>query len=125
MFRTARIAGVRRRVGKGQVWLLGTYVGHKGTAYRDPAIPTAVKALLAACGVVPEHQGKLILRKRVTPGKEAWIFTNPTGESVSECISIDGGTRVEDLLGQPVSRTGVGIDLTVAPLDVRVLIVSQ
>ena len=92
------VAGVRRAVGKGQAWLLGTFVGHSGAAYRDPAIPAAVKALLAACGVTPEHEGKLILRKRVTPEKEAWLFFNPTGESITEEIAVADWGRVSDLL---------------------------
>lgn len=119
------VAGVRRRVGKGQAWLLGTYVGHNGTAYRDPAIHAAVRALLAACDVKPQHAGKLILRKRVTPHKEAWLFTNPTGESVSEKVSVAGWRKVSDLLGQPAPLAGGWAELTVAPLDVRVLIVEE
>lgn len=94
------VAGVRRVVGKGQAWLLGTYVGHSGTAYRNPSIHAAVKALLGACVVLPEHDGTLILRKRVTPAKEAWIVTNTTGTPVTETVSVVGWTRVEDLLGE-------------------------
>ncbi len=116
-------AGVRRQVGKGSAWLLGTYVGHNGTAYRDPAIHACIRTLLAACGVTPEHEGRLVVRKRVTPRKEAWIFTNPTGEPVTERVSVAGWSRVEDLLGEPVAKTDGVVDLTVAPLDVRVMIV--
>jgi beta-galactosidase len=119
------VAGVRRRVGKGQVWLLGTYVGHSGTAYRDPAIHAAVKALLQAGGVTPQHEGALIVRKRVTAGKEAWIFTNPTDASVTEPVSVAGWACVEDLLGEAVERTGDTVRLIVEGLDVRVLIVSR
>ncbi len=119
------VAGVRRRVGKGQAWLLGTYVGHSGTAYRDPAIHAAVKALLGACGVAPEHEGKLILRKRVTSGKEAWLFFNPTGERLAEKVSVAGWEKVVDLLGAPVERAGALVELTVGALDLRVLILSR
>jgi beta-galactosidase GanA len=119
------VAGVRRRVGKGQAWLLGTYVGHSGTAHRDPAIHAAVKALLGACGVAPEHEGKLILRKRVTSGKEAWLFFNPTGERLAEKVSVAGWEKVVDLLGAPVERAGALVELTVGALDLRVLILSR
>ncbi len=119
------VAGVRRRVGRGQAWLLGTYVGHNGTAYRDPVIHAAVRALLAACGVTPGHDGKLILRKRVTPGKEAWIFFNPSGDPVTETVSVAGWQEISDLLGQPVPVAGGFAELAVAPLDARVLIVEQ
>ncbi len=119
------VAGVRRRVGKGQAWLLGTYVGHSGTAYRDPAIHAAVRTMLAAVGVTPEHEGKLIVRKRVTSGKEGWFFLNPTGEAVTEKIVLNGWRRVRDLFGQPVPVAGEKIELTVAPLDVQVLILEE
>lgn len=119
------VAGVRRCVGTGQAWLLGTYVGHNGTAYRDPTIHAAVRALLAACGVTPEHDGKLIVRKRVTPGKEAWVFTNPTGEPVTESVAVSEWTQVEDLLNGTVSPVAGTIDVTVDPLDVRVLVLQR
>ena len=118
------VAGVRRCHGAGQAWLLGTCLGHSGTAYRDPAIHAAVRALLAVGGVSPEHEGKLTVRKRVTPGKEAWIFTNPTETSVSERISVAGWHNTIDLLGQPVTVNGGFVELTVDPLDVRVLVVE-
>jgi beta-galactosidase len=118
------VAGVRRAVGKGQAWLLGTYVGHSGTAYRDPAIHAAVKALLAACGVTPEHEGALLLRKRVAPGKEAWIFLNLTGRQVQEKVPVAGWRKVCDLLGQAVTVADGRTELVVEPLDVRVLVVE-
>ncbi len=119
------VVGVRRQVGKGQAWLLGTYAGHSGMAYRDPAIHAAVRALLAACGVSPERDGRLIVRKRVATGKEAWIFTNPTDASVTEPVFVAGWACVEDLLGEAVERTGDTVRLTVEGFDVRVLIVSR
>jgi hypothetical protein len=74
------VAGTVRSVGEGRAWLLGTYVGHNGTAYRDQETRAFVRALLAQCGVTPEHQGRLLLRRRGVPGKEAWLFTNPTAD---------------------------------------------
>ena len=47
------VAGAVREVGQGRAWLLGTYVGHSGTAYRDAETTAGVRALLAACGVAP------------------------------------------------------------------------
>ena len=124
LFAGDAVAGTRRQVGKGQAWLLGTYVGHSGTAYRDPAIHAAIHALLAACGVQPEHDGRLILRKRVTPGKEAWLLTNPTGEPVTETLSIAGWNRADALFGNPMQRRGNALTVTVQPLDVAVVIVQ-
>ena len=121
----AAAAGVRRRAGKGQAWLLGTYTGHSGTAYRDSAIDDCIRALLAACGVAREHDGRLILRKRILPNKEAWILTNPTESVVAERIPAHGWPHVEDLLGGDVARTGDSLEVSVDPLDVRVLVLSR
>jgi len=119
------VAGVRRRTGKGQAWLLGTYVGHSGTAYRNPAIHAAVRSLLAACNVKPEHEGSLIVRKRMTAGKEAWLFFNQTGKSASEKVSVSGWRKAGDLLGHSVAVVDGHIELTVAPLDVRVIVLEK
>ncbi len=118
------IAGVRRRVGRGSAWLLGTYVGHSGTAYRLPG-HGAVRALLQTCGVSSPQYGPLIVRRRVTPDREAWLFTNPTANPVTEMIDVSAWSGVEDLLGQPVAGRDGRVELTVAGLDVRVLIVSR
>jgi len=120
-----QVAGVRRAVGKGAAFLLGTYVGHNGVAYPDPATRSAVAALLRQGGVAGAHAGRLLLRKRSIPGKEAWLFTNSTGQAVTESIAVAGWRTVEDLLGEPLSRNGNEIALTVNSLDVRVLVLTK
>ncbi len=115
------IAGVVRHVGQGRAWLLGTYVGHNGTAYRDEETHACVRALLAQCGVTPERAGELLLRRRVGEDKEAWFLTNPTDHEVTERINVSGWAHVEDLLGEPMEREGEAVTLTVRSLDVRVL----
>ncbi len=119
------VAGVVRNVGDGTAWLLGTYVGHSGTAYRDAQTRLAVRTVLAACGVKPERAGKLLLRRRVAGNREAWFFTNPTAAPVTEAVNVTGWKRVEDLLGQRLLRKGGSIRLTVKSLDVRVLVLER
>jgi len=119
-----KVAGTVHCVGSGRAWLLGTFVGHNGTAYRDEDSRAFVRKLLAQCGVRAEHQGSLLLRKRVTPGKEAWILTNPTDQEITERIAVHGWSRVEDLLGDPIVREGDEVTLKVKGLDVRVLVVE-
>ncbi len=118
-------AGTVRTVGRGQAWLLGTFLGHNGTAYRDEETRSFVRALLARCGVAPAHEGRLLLRRRVTEGKEAWLFTNPTAEPISESVNVAGWAQVEDLLGEPLERQGERVSLTVPALDVRVFVLSR
>jgi beta-galactosidase len=121
----ATTAGTVRRAGKGRAWLLGTYVGHNGTAYRDAETRAAVRALLAECGVQPEHTGRLLLRKRIAGDREAWLFTNPTPEEISEPVDVAGYREVRSLLGEPFERRGDQVVLTVKSLDVAALVVER
>ena len=116
------VAGVIRQAGQGRAWLLGTYLGHNGLAYCDKETRAAILALLTQCGVTPEHQGRLLLRKRVLPEMEAWFFTNPTEEEMTEQVEVFGRAQVEDLFGEPLKWQGDTINLTVPPLEIRVLI---
>ncbi len=118
-------AGVVRKVGKGHAWLIGTYIGHNGTAYRDGETRTFIMKLLNQCGIAPEHSGKLLLRKRVSGNKEAWLFTNPTNSMLTEVIDISSWSKVEDLLGEDIEQKDGKVNLAVDSLDVRVLILER
>jgi hypothetical protein len=120
-----RVAGVVREVGAGRAWLLGTYVGHNGTAYRDEETRAFVQVLLGTCGVGPAQDGRLLKRVRAVEGKEAWLFTNPTDEAVTEGVDVSGWGGVADLLGESVQRDDDVVRLSVEPLDVRVLVLTR
>lgn len=119
------VAGTVRDMGRGRAWLLGTFVGHNGTAHRDDRSRAFVRAMLAQCGVTAESKGQLLLRRRVADTKEAWILTNPTKRTVTESIDAGGWSTVEDLLGEPVERDGDRVTLSVDSLDTRVLILQK
>jgi hypothetical protein len=119
------VAGTVRSVGNGSAWLLGTYVGHNGTAYRDDQTRAFVRALLEQCGVRNAHEGELLLRKRVLAGKEAWLFTNPTERRITEGVDVSGWMTARDLLGESLLWEEDWIDLSVDSLDVRVLILER
>jgi beta-galactosidase GanA len=118
------VAGVVREAGQGKAWLLGTCLGHSGTAYRNPQTHSFVRLLLEACGVRPIHAGRLKLRKRSVRGHAAWFFTNPADEPVTETVDV-GSAWVEDLFGDPIQQECSQVILTVDGLDVRVLIVRD
>ncbi len=82
-------------------------------------------ALLAAGGVRPASGGRLQLRRRVNARKKAWIFLNPGAEAVTEIIATTGFAKVSDLLGEQMGTLGADVSLTVAGLDVRVLILER
>lgn len=119
------IAGTVNKVGKGKAWLLGTFAGHNGTAYCDKETRALVRALFEQCGIAPGHKGKLLLRKRITEKKEAWIFTNPTEDDLVEQINIEGYKAVEDLLDNKIECEENCIKLKINSLDVRVLILTR
>jgi beta-galactosidase GanA len=116
-------AGTVRRVGEGAAWLLGTYLGHSGTAYCDERSVRLVRSLLAQCGVKPPHAGRLVVRRRVIPGKTALLLSNLTPDEITETIET-GAAQVEDLLGEPFERQEGRVTLTAQSLDVRVLILT-
>jgi hypothetical protein len=119
------VAGTVRGVGKGHAWLIGTFAGHSGTAYRDSETACCLRALLARCGVTSRSCGDLLLRRRCLTGKEAWFLTNPSQQAVTESIDVAGWHSVTDLLGEPLQRDGDHVTLTVPSLDVRVLVLQR
>jgi beta-galactosidase len=124
LMKDGAVTGVVNGFGKGQAWLLGTYVGHSGNAYREDESPAFVRALLVQCGVEPLHKGKLLARLRTIPGKRALLLTNPTGEPLTETVATGPG-HVEDLLGGKLEPAGDSVSLTVDGLDVRILVITD
>lgn len=116
-------AGILAQVGNGRLLILGSLIGHNATAYRDAGTPAMLARLLDLGGVAAAHPGKLLKRIRISGGKQAWFFTNPTGDVITEQITVGLGT-VEDLLSEPFERNGDTLTLIVHPLDIRVLILS-
>ena len=119
-----KVAGTVRNYGKGNAWLLGTYVGHNGTAYRNKETPEFVKSLMKKCNVFPEHEGKLLVRKRIIKGEEAWIVTNPTGQKVTESLTIGNWKNATDLFDQAIEIRNGKISLTLSSLEVGVVLLK-
>ncbi|MFZ2655679.1 MAG: beta-galactosidase [Victivallales bacterium] len=119
------VAGVMRKVGKGAAWLLGTFVGHSGTAYRSKDVSDCVRKILDLSGINSVSPGRLLLNKRCGKDKEAWFIFNPTDSAVAETLDCTGWKHVADLLGEPLTRDGGSVTLTVQSLDVRVLITCR
>jgi beta-galactosidase len=121
------ITGVVHPIGTngGRAWLIGTYIGHSGTAYRSEANQNFLRPLLTQCGVQLPSFGGLLLRKRVTPAKEAWLYTNPTGAEITVKVDVSGWPKVVDLLDEPLERQSDLVILKVKSLDVRVLILQR
>lgn len=119
------IAGVVNEYGQGTAWLLGTFAGHNGNAYRDESTWATVLSILEQCKVLPEKCGKLLLSKRVIPDKEAWIFFNPTSEDVVEKINVKGWKKVSCPLNGELKREKDLVKLSVRSLDASILIIER
>ena len=120
-----QVAGVFRRVGQGSAWLIGTYLGHSATAYRDEEVSTTIRRILTPSGLSPEHAGRLLMRRRCIDNKEAWLLTNPTRETLTEALDVTGWTEVTDLFGSRIQCEGGFIELSVESLDVAGIVVSR
>lgn len=117
------VVGVRHGVGHGAAWQIGTVLGFRGTADRSLQGHAAIARLLAALGVRPAHEGRLLLRRRGNGRREAWCFFNPSDNAVSETVRWPTDTaRLEDLLEGPMS---VNDPVAVPALDVRIFIVYR
>jgi len=119
------VAGVVRRHGRGQAWLLGTFPGISGTAYRGAESAECLLEALRQCGVMPDGVGRLLRRRRLAGGMEAWVLTNPTAAPVTERLDTAGWRRVSDLLGEPLRCDGAAAMIEVGPLAVRVLLLER
>ena len=121
-----RPAGLRRSVGKGSILLIGTCLGHNATAHTGDSTGSFAQKLLALCGVVPEHDGRLLIQKRGGDSAQAWFITNPASTLLSEAIAVPHGFEVVDALeGREIPISNGTIRLCVESLDVCLLILKR
>lgn len=119
------VCAVSHQTGKGEAWLLGSFLGHSGTAYRGEGPQELVRRLLSQCGISPEHDGTLLLR-RLTNGKDqALLFTNPADQTVTENVPIPAGCRAQTLFGTPLTVQNGMVEITVEPLDVSCILIES
>lgn len=120
------IVGVYRKVGDGHAWLLGTFAGHGGTAYRDPASSACILRILALCGVRSDAAGRLLRQRRSTTEREAWILTNPAKRRIVQKVDVHGFKTVTDALtGKPLAVRNGAIFIELASLDVAFLVLER
>lgn len=119
------VAACENQVGKGKIWLLGTFIGHNGTAYDTPATLNLVNKFMLLAGVAPQKIGKLLVQKRISGNKEAWIITNPTEADVSEIIAINTMKEPELLIGDPWEIRNGQAKIRVKSLDIVVVVFEK
>ena len=116
------VAACENSVGKGRIWLLGTFIGHNGTAYFTPSILELCDKFMQLSGVAPQKIGNLLVQKRISGKKEAWIITNPTQDDVSESIDISNMKNPEVVIGDQWEIKNNMAKIKVKSLDIIVLV---
>ena len=116
------VAACENRVGKGRIWLLGTFIGHNGTAYFTPSVLELCDKFMQLSGVPPQKIGNLLVQKRISGNKEAWIITNPTNADISEKLDVSGMKNPEVLIGDKWEIKNNLAKIKVNSLDIIVVI---
>ncbi len=118
--------GIVKEIGKGKMWLLGTCVGPNATAYKEEVSLSGIKQILNNNGIFSSHVGRLLIQKRILSEQEAWFFTNPTTERVTEEVVLpEGFTSAKTLLeGELLIKEGK-INVSVESLDVSVVVLER
>jgi hypothetical protein len=116
------VAACENTMGKGKIWLLGTFIGHNGTAYFTPSILELGDKFMKLSGVEAQKIGNLLVQKRISGEKEAWIITNPTQEDVTESFDISAMKNPEVLIGDKWEIKNNMAKITVNSLDIIVVV---
>ena len=116
------VAACENKVGKGKIWLIGTFIGHNGTAYDTPGTTALVNKFMQLSDIEPQRIGNLLVQKRIQGKKEAWIITNPTEADISESIDITRMKNPEVLIGDKWEIKNGLVKIMVKSLDIIVLV---
>jgi hypothetical protein len=119
------VAACENKVGKGKIWLLGTFLGHNGTAYFTPSMLDLCDKFMQLAGVTSQKIGKLLVQKRISANKEAWIITNATEADVSENIDITQMKNPEVLIGNNWETQNGKAEIQVKSLDIAVIVFEK
>ena len=111
-------AGAVNAYGKGKAIIIGTYIGHNATAYRNEKSNNFVKKLLSLADVTPVDNNGVNIRERCADGKKAYIIFNTTGET-KKVLLPDG--KYIDCYGGKMS----GNHIECGPLDMAVAVLSE
>ena len=119
------VAGVVNNYGDGKIWLFGTFFGHGGTAYFEDSNLDFVMKLMNEAKVTPQKIGDLLIQKRITGDKEAWIITNPTDHDISESIKLTDKKSAELLIGKQLSLSENEMKIQLKSLEVAVFVFEK
>lgn len=119
-----KICGVANTSGDGKTFLLGTFAGHSGTAYRNENNNRFIQHLFRICGIIPDNLGALRVQRRRNAAYEVLFLTNPASEVVVETLPLSHEKEAIDLFNEKLTMVEGGVSISVDPLDVRVVIIK-
>lgn len=119
------VTGVVNSYGKGKVYLIGTILGHAVATYEDTNTANFLLKILKNAGVIPEHCGRLLRRRRLTKNQEAWFLFNLMEGTLAESCDISEFSRAKDLLGKEIQIKNNKLEVSVEPLSVRCIILDK
>jgi beta-galactosidase len=115
-------AGVCRDIGKGKIYLIGTYLGPGATAYIDGLFYPNLKKVLEIWGVDTNDNKKLLIQKRHYNNQVALFITNPEKERISESFELPSDCKNQEIYPPFAAKiSGNTVLVTVEPLDVVVI----
>jgi hypothetical protein len=84
-----------------------------------------VKKLMDESGVSNQKLEELLLQKRISGNKEAWIITNPTDHEIIESLDLSGMKNPVMLIGDIQHEEEKKLDFRLSSLDVAVFVFEK
>ena len=112
-------AGALNACGKGKSVILGSYIGHNATAYKNNGSNNFVKKLLNLASVEYADNNGVNIQERRADAKKAYIIFNATNEARTVALPIVGSYI--DSYGGQIS----GNEIEIQTLDMAVVIVKE
>jgi len=114
-------AGAINSCGKGKAVIIGSYIGHNGTTYRNDATNNFVKKLLSIADVKYSSNNGVNIRERCADGKKAYILFNMTDKPQKITLPMPLTAKIIDSCGDIIPANITEINA----LDVTVVITEE
>jgi hypothetical protein len=76
-------------------------------------------------GISPQKIGNLLVQKRITSKREAWIITNPTEADLYERLDLSDKKNPEILIGDSLRVKDNSANIFIKSLDIAVLVFEK
>ena len=119
-------AGSVNNYGKGKAYLIGTFIGHNGTAYKNEVVNHFVEELLDSCDIEKNKKAKLLYRRRIDEknGLEALLITNPSYQASEAKFDISGKIA-DNILDADVCVEDDKMTVRLKPLDAAIVVLKN